>query len=299
LRYHLLTGLVRPAGVPTVWHLRDFITPRPLVRRLLRLAAPGLTVAVANSEATAADARKALPSARVVTVYNGIDLDTFKPGPGCPDRLDELAGLPPAPPAALRVGLVATYARWKGQDLLLRVAARLAREAPDLPMRFYIVGGPIYHTEGSQFSRDGLRQQAEVLGCPPIGFVPFQERPVEIYRALDVVVHASTRPEPFGRTIVEAMACGRAVVASLAGGVPELIRPGIDAVAFTPNDETALLSALVELAQNPVLRQSLARNAPSSASRFSRTVMAQRLLQLYGGLAGGRAARTALGCGRR
>jgi len=298
LRYHLLTGLVRPVGVPAVWHIRDFITPRPLLRRLLRLASPGLSLAVANSEATAADARAALPSSRVVTVCNGIDLETFTPGPGCPDRLDQLAGLTPATSPTIRIGLVATYARWKGQDLLLRVAARMAREAPDLPVRFYIVGGPIYQTEGSQFSREALRQLAASLGCPPIGFVPFQDRPVEVYRALDVVVHASTRAEPFGRTIVEAMACGRAVVASLAGGVSELIRPGIDAVAFTPNDETELLAALLGLARNPAFRQALASNAPAGASRFGRTLMAEGLLQVYRDLIGDRKARPARRCGR-
>jgi glycosyltransferase involved in cell wall biosynthesis len=288
MRYHLLTPLVRPSGVPCIWHIRDFITPRPLLSRLLRLASPGLTLAVANSEATAADARSALPRSRVVTVYNGIDLDTFTPGPGCPDRLDELAGLSPAPQNTLRIGLVATYARWKGQDLLLRVLARIAREHPDLRLRCYIVGGAIYQTDGSQFSEKELRQLAESLGRPPVGFVPFQDRPVEVYRSLDVVVHASTRAEPFGRTIVEAMACGRAVVASLAGGVGELIRPGVDALGFTPNDETELTAALVGLARNPELRQALASAAPSGASRFSRALTAERLWRIYRDLAAGR-----------
>ena len=47
-----------------------------------------------------------------------------------------------------------------------------------------------------------------------VGFIGFQSEPVDIYRAADVVVHASTQPEPFGLTIVEAMACGRATVVS-------------------------------------------------------------------------------------
>jgi glycosyltransferase involved in cell wall biosynthesis len=281
LRYHLLTGLARPAGVPTVWHIRDFITPRPVLRRLLRLARRGVSLAVANSEATAADARAALPRVPVVTLYNGIDLNTFTPGPGDPDRLDHLAGLTAAAPGTVRVGLVATYARWKGQDLVLRAAARLRGEALAVPHRFYIVGGPIYQTEGSQFSLEELRRLAASVGCPAVGFVPFQDRPEDVYRSLDVVIHASTRAEPFGRTIVEAMACGRAVVASLAGGVTELIRPGTDALGFEPNDTSGLTAAIRSLLRDGELRRSLAANAPAGARRFSRESMGEQLLHHY------------------
>ena len=49
-------------------------------------------------------------------------------------------------------------------------------------------------------------------------------------RALDVVVHASTQPEPFGLVIAEAMACGRAVVVSSGGGAAEIVTPGEDAL---------------------------------------------------------------------
>jgi len=55
-----------------------------------------------------------------------------------------------------------------------------------------------------------------------VGFVPFQDNPADVYRALDIVVHASTKPEPFGRTIVEAMACGKPVIAAQTGGAAEL-----------------------------------------------------------------------------
>jgi glycosyltransferase involved in cell wall biosynthesis len=286
MKYHVLTGLARPAGVPIVWHIRDFITPRPLLRRLLRLARRGVSLAVGNSEATAADARTALPGVKVVAVHNGIDLDTFRPGPAEPARLDQLAGLPAAPPRTVRVGLVATYARWKGQDLLLRAVSRLAAESPDIAVRFYIIGGPIYRTDDSQFTQEQLRRLAESLGCPPVGFVPFQDRPADIYRALDIVVHASTRAEPYGRTVVEAMACGRAVVASLAGGVAELIEPGTDALGFPPNNEAGLVAAISRLARDLELRARLAFNARGSASRFSRALMGTRLLHLYQDLAG-------------
>src|SRR5207237_1132719 len=74
---------------------------------------------------------------------------------------------------------------------------------PGLALRFFVVGGPIYHTAGSQWSGEELRTLAAQAGIARrVGFVPFQPDPVAAYRGLDVVVHASTQPEPFGLTIV-------------------------------------------------------------------------------------------------
>src|SRR5205085_8086358 len=138
-------------------------------------------------------------------------------------------GLPRAVPGTLRVGLVATYARWKGQEVFLDAAGRLAAGRPELPVRFYVVGGPVYQTRGSQFSEGELRRLAAQRGLADrVGFVGFREDTAPVYRALDVVVHASTRPEPFGLTVVEAMACGRPVIVSRAGGAAELFTPGYD-----------------------------------------------------------------------
>src|SRR5207253_2042316 len=85
--------------------------------------------------------------------------------------------------------------------------------ARGLPVRFYVAGGPVYQTQGSQFSADELRGLAARLGLAGrVGFISFREDTAALYRALDVVVHASTQPEPFGLTVIEAMGCGRPVI---------------------------------------------------------------------------------------
>src|SRR5439155_7727078 len=100
---------------------------------------------------------------------------------------------------------------------------------------FYIVGGPIYATRGSQFSRDELVSMARELGLAEhVGLVPFQADAVPLYRALDIVVHASTQPEPFGLTIAEAMACGRAVLVSAGGGNAEMLEDGVQGIGIVP-----------------------------------------------------------------
>jgi glycosyltransferase involved in cell wall biosynthesis len=179
--------------------------------------------------------------------------------------------------------MVSTYARWKGQPVFLRAAAHARVALGTQPVRFYVVGSPVYRTAGSQFSEEGLRAMTRELGLEAqVGFIPFQPRPVEVYRALDGVVHASTRPEPFGLSIVEAMACARPVVVSAAGGAAELIHAGQDALAFTPEDVEGLSRALVRLAREPELRQRLGEEARRTVlSRFTRERYAAQVREVY------------------
>src|SRR5262249_17438490 len=105
---------------------------------------------------------------------------------------------------------------------------------------------------------------------------------VNIYRALDVVVHASTRPEPFGLTIVEAMACGKPVIVSQAGGAAELFTPDQDAIGFPPGNVAALAAAITRLANDPEERRRVGKNARQTAcSQFNRDRIAPQLLAFY------------------
>ena len=283
IKTHLLIRLCRFSGIPVVWHIRDMIGARPLVSTLLRKATAGVVGAIAVSEAVARDARLVIGNAfPIAAVHDGIDIDRFVPGPGNGPNLDTLAGLTPASEATIRVGLVATYARWKGHEVFLEAMARLA-SGGHAQVRGYIVGGPIYETRGSQFSEEELRARAELLGLTGrVGFIPFQVDPAEIYRSLDVVIHASTLPEPFGRTIVESMACRRATIVARAGGASELFQDGQDAVGVTPGDVDDLANAIGRLIDDPNLRASIAERARCSAlERFDRRRLGGEVLAVY------------------
>lgn len=285
MKAHVLGTLAAPRGVPVVWHMHDFCTARPVMARLLRLVArrrPGGVRVVGVSHAVAADVAQVLGSrVPVETVYNAVDLARFAPGPGNGAWLDAEAGLPPAPPGTVRVGLVATYATWKGHDVFLEAAARVDRA---LPARFYVVGGPLYRTGGSQCAPGALRARAEGLGLSGVvGFVPHQKAPEAVFRALDVVVHASTRPEPFGRVIVEAMACGRAVIAARAGGAAELFDEGVTALGCSPGVPDALAAAVSRLVAAPELRCALGEAGRRAAvDRFDRAGLAGAWARVYG-----------------
>jgi glycosyltransferase involved in cell wall biosynthesis len=282
IKTHLLSPATVGLPLARVWHIHDFIGERPLVRRALQGLRPLATAAIANSRAVGTDAREVLGSVPVHVVYNGVDVERFAPGPGKGSWLDELAGLPPAPKGTLRLGLVATYARWKGQEVFLQAAARLLRE-PTLPVRFYLVGAPLYRTPDSQFSEEELRSLVERLGLGGrVGFVPFQREPAAVYRALDIFVHASTRREPFGLTIAEALACGRPAIISRASGAAEQLTEGEDALTLSSGDAEALAGAMRTLVEDAGLRERLGQAARRTAvERFSRERYAREILELY------------------
>ncbi|MGH7214587.1 MAG: glycosyltransferase family 4 protein [Tepidisphaeraceae bacterium] len=284
VKTHLLCAALRPR-CPVVWHLHDFVGARPVVSRLLQRVAGSASSAVAVSRAVAADAAGVLGGDVPVRVlHNAVDLERFAPAGGDGSRLDALAGLAPTSADIVRVGLVATYAKWKGHDMFLDAAAGLADHFTPDRLRFYIVGGPIYQTSGSQWTEPELRQRAREAGLDNgrVGFVPFCHEMPDVYRGLDIVVHASVQPEPFGLTIAEAMSCGRAVIVSRAGGAAELFQDGHDALGVTPGDVQGLADTIGRLVADGELRHTLARNARQSAvRRFGDERLAGELAAVY------------------
>lgn len=284
-KMHLLGAWAAPRGMPVVWHLHDFVSTRRAMAGLLRRAAGRVDGAVAVSRSVAADAAAVFGSAvRIRTVYNAVDLARFRPDGAAMD-LDAAAGMTPAPTGTVRVGLVATMGRWKGHTVFLRAVAALPA---GVPVRAYVVGGGIYRTAGSEVDVDALRRMAAELGIADrVGFTGFVDDPAAAMRALDVVVHASTQPEPFGLVIAEAMACGRAVIASAAGGAGEIVVPGGDALAVYPGDAEGLSRAIHQLAADPVLRDRLARAGRETAlRRFDLPRLAAEVAPLYRSLVG-------------
>jgi len=167
--------------------------------------------------------------------------------------------------------------------VFLHAVARLPRE---LSLRAYVISGSVYETRGSEESLDALRALAVSLGIADrVGFTGFVSEPASAMRALDVVVHASTTPEPFGLVIVEGMACGRPVIVSAAGGAAEIVQPGVDALTHAPGDVAGLATAIHSLTVDGALRERLGREALRTAiARFDRRRMGAQIVPVYEGL---------------
>jgi glycosyltransferase involved in cell wall biosynthesis len=279
-KMHLLGLWARHRRIPIVWHIHDYVSARPMMARLMRNQVRRCAAVFANSQSVANDFRQLCgEKTNIHTVHNGVDLNVYSPyGPRV--DIDALAGLPPSSKGVVKIGLFATMARWKGHEVFLRAISLLPLE---LPIRAYIVGDALYQTDGSQYSIPELRGMAESLGVADrIGFTGFIAEPASAMRACDIVVHASTRPEPFGLVIIEAMACGRAVIASQGGGAAELIKAGENALSHSPGDANEMAEALVRLAVDPTLCARLGKAGRTAAnSRFNRKLFADKILPIY------------------
>jgi glycosyltransferase involved in cell wall biosynthesis len=278
-KMHLLGAWARPQGVPVIWHIHDYVRKRPLMSRLLRFSHRRSSGAIVNSMSVGKDLSSLLPDLPVTPIYNAVDVNRYSPSGEIAD-LDRLAGLPAARPGTIRIGLVATFARWKGHATFLEALSLIP---PELPVRGYIIGGPIYQTSGSQWSLSELKSKSiELKLDSKVGFTGFLNDTASAMRALDIVVHASTEPEPFGMVIAEGMACGKAVIVSDAGGASELFEPENDAIGHIPGNAGDLARQIVRIATDAAMRARLGSCGREKAVRvYDRARLASEMVRCY------------------
>lgn len=275
VKAHVLAPWIA-GGVPVLWHLHEYVGSRPVSKTVLHTSAARIRAVVAVSRSVADDARDAL-GVEPYVIENAVDLEEFAPDGSALD-LDRLVGLSPDR-EAVRVGLVGTFARWKGHEILLRALAVLP---PELRVRAYVIGDAIYTTAGSQWTPSALQALTATLGLSGrVGFTGFLPAPSAL-RALDIVVHPATAPEPFGMALAEAMACGRAVITTAQGGAREIVDSDQTALVVPPADVAALASAIATLARSSALRQRLGESARCAAeARFDPSRFTGQMIAVY------------------
>jgi glycosyltransferase involved in cell wall biosynthesis len=255
MKAHLVGSIAaRLAGTPTVNYLHDMLegTPRRMIRETSRLLA---NARFACSSAAAENLR--LP--RTTVIHPPIDTEAFRGlAPRGAARI--ALGLPDDGLAV--VGLVGRILRWKGQDRFIRIAARVLGA---VDAHFAIVGAPVFACDAA-YPGELREQVAEQRLEDRVHFVPWQDDPARIYAALDVSCNCSIR-EPFGRTTVEALACGVPAVCFDDAGVCEVFAGNAGARAVPAGDESAFADELIELLGD---RETLTR-----ASALARDVAAR------------------------
>lgn len=254
----------RLLGIPVVYHLHGFL-PENLDgsgRRNFRHVSTFVAISTA---------------VKVSAVRAGIDPTRILEIPNFVERLPE----PPfpfyAPPT---IGIFGRITHWKGQKEFLRAALRLLPRFPGL--RVLLVGGV---SDGNpKYLRD-CEQIA--LTSPFAGQIEFTGVVNDVstfYKQCTVVVHASIEPEPFGMVLIEAMAEGRPVVASIFGAAPEVVEDGVTGYLVDPNDAKALSERIADLLSNPQLAATMGTEGhqkvrqkynPQDAARQFESVYAQ------------------------
>lgn len=265
----LLACLV--ARVPVVCHVKGF----EKYRGRERWGSRRLDMMVCMTESVLRHCTEAGLSPRAArVVYDALDEQWFQPQKPAPALRAEL-GLPID---ALVVGIIGNIQPWKGQDILVEAVARLAPAFPRL--HGVVVGGT--HRAGQQYESE-LRDRVGQLGLAGrVHFTGFRHDIPDVLQALDVVVHASVRPEPFGRVILEGMALGKPVIAANAGGVPEIIEHGRTGWLVPPGDADALATCLQSVLSEPGRASGVAKNgAQSVRRRFSLEQHVREMSEIY------------------
>lgn len=227
---------------PLVWHIRELVPDSRAVRAMLRLVARLSTRVVANSRAVLATLDACADRARVV--FNGIDTAEYEvPRSGASVR--EELGIPSSAPVITTIGRIEP---WKGQRVLLDAAPAILREYPDT--RFLVVGGA---AANKPEYLEQLKAQCAASGlCERMFFTGIRHDIPDVLAASTVVVLPSVTPEPFGRTIVEAMLARKPVVATAAGGPLDIILDGETGLLTTPGESGDLVAKVNALLADPV-----------------------------------------------
>lgn len=260
------------ARVPLVWHVHDRIAadylPGPVAATFRLLSRYVPRHVVVNSLATASTLvpRKG----RWSLAYPGLLPSQVRPF--------ERVGAPSVPV----VGIVGRLSPTKGQREFIYAAQRVLKAHPQATFR--IIGSALF---GEHDYAQSLTDLIDDLGLgEAVVLVGFVDDPTIELDALTVCVHASPVPEPFGQVVVEAMARGVPVVATRAGGVPEILEPrtqdGALGLLVAPGDVGALADAINDvLADTPVAIERAHRAWLSVQRRFMIDRSAEAVMQAW------------------
>ncbi|MDI6740022.1 MAG: glycosyltransferase, partial [Candidatus Edwardsbacteria bacterium] len=267
LKTHLIGGIAgRLCGRRVVWHFRDILIEKNLRSWMVWLSHSLSDHVIAVSQAVKKQFGAGYPADRITVIYNAIDSGEIEALAARKDAAGIRRELS-LPPHCRLVGMVGQIARWKGQECFIRAAAKLAPRFPDL--RFVVIGDVLfdeweYKTRLLELVKElGLEQRVVFAG--QIADVPPH------FKALDVLVHCSVEPEPFGRVVIEAMALGVPVVAARGGAINEIITDGADGLLVPSADARALAEAVAALLDEPSRAEAMAGRARDRSRCFELT----------------------------
>jgi len=246
------------AGLPTVLHARGFNVDT----RGNRWVLSKLRHCIPVSTAVQAELLTlGLAPEKCTVVAEGLDLDAFSPRAPLPGLRAELGIGSDEPVITLVGGLV----DWKGQDVLLDAAPRILERYPHAHL--LLVGGA--YGKDRAFADEIARRAAAPALEGRVRLLGMRGDVPDILALSTIVLHASTKPEPFGRTFLEGMALGKAVIASNEGGPLDVIEDGVDGLLIPPRDPQRLADAVLRLLDQPAFAAALGNRAALKARDYS------------------------------
>ena len=231
-------------------------------------------VAVVSNDVAQSLRRAGIAPEKISLIENGIDVSTFK---GCEALCEQIS----KPPLTMRIAVVGRLAPEKGIQFFLRAAREVLLTHPDT--EFLLVGDGPQRAELESLARR-LQIEKQVIFTGARSDMP------RVYASMDVFVLPSLN-EGMPLALLEAMAAGKAVVATRVGAIPNLITSEHTGLMIEPRDVPALRDSILRLMRDPELRRRLGRTAQNTVKeRYSAEAMASSYYRMYRELVDNRAA---------
>jgi glycosyltransferase involved in cell wall biosynthesis len=271
--------------VPCVAHTRGFLDASGSTRWHCRLVDHHIAISAAiRADLVAAGA----PVNRVSVVHDAVGLEEFDPGVDAAPLRREF-GLGEADRA---FGIFGRVVPWKGTLEFVHAAHRVVRALPDA--RAFVVGDV---SDGDSAYLDEVRAAVRALRLGDrVVFTGYRPEVPALMNLMDVVVHASLEPEPFGMVLIEGMALGKPIVATRGGGPDEIVQPGKTGLLVPRGDTDALADAILALLGDPARAAAMGRAGHARArALFSSQRYAREVEAIYRHVLGARPPRAANG----
>jgi glycosyltransferase involved in cell wall biosynthesis len=267
--------------VPVVWHVHDLLPRHPLssvIRWCACLSRRNHVLGVSQAVSTRFQG-KATRFGSVKTILNGVDLNRFQPNIDSRKETRRTLGVSDK---EIVIGSVGQLTSRKGQRELINAFAETASVVPNAVL--LIVGGALFNRDDEYAA--SLMQTARASNVADrIRFLGERDDVPALMRAFDLLV-VNSKVEPFGLTVVEAMASGTAVLASAVDGIKEIVRHGESGWLVDAADHDGLVRALIMLVRDNQLRERLARRAlKETSAHFSAERFTNEIQDFYRRLA--------------
>jgi len=269
-------------GPPAVVHVRDVLPDGPLTRMTRFAVGRGASAIIGNSAHTLERFADPRTEAVLAVAHSPVDLDRLRAA-GNLDRCRARAALGIPADAAPVLGVVAQLTPWKGQDDAVRIVAGLRDVHPGV--RLLLAGSAKFVSSSTRHDNhafvERLRAIVDDLGLGDRVVLLGERGDVpELLRALDMLLVPSWE-EPFGRTVVEALAVGVPVAATSVGGPREVLTDGVEGLLLPPRRPEAWVSALAPLLGERGRLAEMAGRGRARAIAFDRAAHADRVLSVY------------------
>lgn len=258
------------AAVPCIWHSRDLVNLGPLFPWMSRKAARVIAISSAVEQHLRSHG---VETGKLRVIRNVVNTNTFTPQ----NRRNAALRAMGIPEGKKVVAMIGQMVPWKNHALFIRCAKQILQKAPDTI--FAVVGGDLFGEHSAY--ETSLRDMAEKEIPGKAIFTGYTSDMPYALEAIDILLHPATR-EPFGRSIIEAMAMEKPVVAVNSCGPAEIISSGTDGLLVPPDDTEAMSEAALSLLNDSTLAERLGKAARKKVeSSFSAEDNSASMPDLY------------------